>query len=264
MKGGSLSIRIEDLKKRLAYRCHRYVLEGNVSRNQLAKAAGLSWTLIKDIEDPKFDATLRTLKVLEGVIPGDWLPAVDFALRKAETPRDLSAYGIGLSHRKGEKSFHSKITMDAGAVLEVEPSQIGRIQMFLEQRRGRDGVIRENLFDFEVFKALAPQCATHLFDIDDLEPANFRTVRWDSSTGFNGGFDYSGTNLAYVDDKALFDCVAQDFVTVRETGWSHFSAVSRQFKDKGHRRFLRLMIPILGADGRKKMVSVTRPSSFVI
>jgi hypothetical protein len=264
MAAGSLSDRIDALKKRLAYRCHRYVHEGMATKNQLAKSAGLSWTLIKDVGDPKFDASLKTLKALEAAIPGEWGPSVDYSIREPVQRLDLGTIGVGRSFLKGEKSAHDKVFLDTNAVSEVEPTQMAKVQRFLEQRRGRDGIIREGLFDFDVFKALAPQCATHLFDIDDLDPGNFLTVRWDASTGFNGGVDYSGTSLKGFDDAALLECVARDYLMVRETGWSHFSAVSRQFKDKGNRRFLRLIVPMLGADGRRKMVSVTRPSSFVI
>ena len=55
-----------------------------------------------------------------------------------------------------------KIIMDANAVSAVEPTQIARVQRFLEQRRGRDGIIREDRFNFDVIKAIAPQCASHL------------------------------------------------------------------------------------------------------
>jgi len=264
MTVGSLSDRIDALKKRLAYRCHRYVHEGMATKNQFAKAAGLSWTLIKNISDSDFDASIKTLKALEGAIPPEWTPSVDFSLRESGPRRDLGAFSIGRYLRTGEKSHHDKVILDVDAVPGVEPTQIARIQKFLEQRRGRDGIIREGLFDYDVFKSLAPQCATHLFDIDDLDPGNFLTVRWDNSTGFNGDADYTGNRLKVFEDVALLECVSQDYLTVRETGWSHFSAVTRQFKDKGDRRFLRLMVPIRGVDGRQKMVSVTRPSSFVV
>lgn len=59
---GSLSDRIDNLEKRLAYRCHHFVFEENMTRNQIAGAAGLSWTLVKNIKNPDFDPSLKPLR----------------------------------------------------------------------------------------------------------------------------------------------------------------------------------------------------------
>ena len=76
--------------------------------------------------------------------------------------QDLKPFQIGRNRTINELSENIKIIMDANAVSAVEPTQIARVQRFLEQRRGRDGIIREDRFDFDVIKAIAPQCASHL------------------------------------------------------------------------------------------------------
>lgn len=176
---------------------------------------------------------------------------------------NLGPYKIGVRQSHGNQSQSSKIYMDPAAVGAVEPEQIDRARRFLEQRRGRDGVIRANPLDLDVIKTLAPQCATHIFDIDDPNPANFKVIRWDPSTGFRGGIDYSGTNLSlFNDDDAFYNCVAEDFLTVRETRWSHFAALRRQSREQGTREFLRLLVPVRGSDMRDKMILIARHRAF--
>jgi hypothetical protein len=263
MIANSLSDQIDLLSRRLAYRCHRYVYEGFATRNQIARAAGLSWTLIKDIAGPSFAPTFKTLKALDAVIPIDWEPTVGFGEIYRETELDLKLFKLGARRISGERSEHAKIYMEPNALSRVEPDQMARAQSFLEQRRGSDRVVRADPVDLDIIKTLAPQCASHYFDIDDPNPENFKVIRWDGSTGFNGGFDYTGTYLAlFRDDDAMFSCAAEDFLTVRETRWPHFSAIKRQLRERGNREYLRLLVPVRGSDNREKMISITRPRSF--
>lgn len=262
MNSGSLSNRIDHLKKRLAYRCHRFVVEGRATKNRIAKEAGLSWTLVKDIGSPEFDPSFKTLKALDQIIPGDWEPSTKFVEYDDISKLDLTKFQLGRGRIIGELSRNSKVLMDANAVQAVDPVQIARAQQFLEQRRGRDGVIREDPYFLDVLKGVAPQCSTHVIDIEDPDPMNFYFIRWDTATGYRNSLDLSGTNLAYVDDPAMRECVVQDYLVVRETGWPHFSAVERRFHHGETRSYLRLMVPFRGANSRSRMLSITRPRAF--
>lgn len=263
MASGLLSSQIDILKKRLAHRCHRFVVEGHATKNQIAKAAGLSWTLIKEIDSPAFNPSFKTLRALDHAIPREWEPSVGFVEAAAAPLLDIKPYQLGRGHTVGALSENTKIIMDAGAVPTVDPGQIGRVQQFLEQRRGRDGVIREDPNLVDVIKGIALKCSTHVMDLEDPDPMNFHIVRWDTKTGFRNSFDFTGLSLSVLEyDPAMRDCVTQDYLVVRETGWSHFSAVIRRFNDGETRSFLRLMVPFRSANDRNRMLSITRPLSF--
>ena len=263
MGSGLLSSQIDNLKRRLAHRCHRFVVEGHASKNQIAKAAGLSWTLVKDIENASFNPSFKTLKALDHAIPNNWEPSVGFTDANAIPKLDVKPFQLGRGHTVGALSENTKIIMDPGAVSAADPGQIGRVQQFLEQRRGRDGVIREDPYLVDVIKGIGLKCSAHVMDLEDPDPMNFHIIRWDTMTGFQNSFDFTGLSLSVLEyDPAMRDCVTQDYLVVRETGWSHFSAVIRRFNDGETRSSLRLMVPFRSANDRNRMLSITRPFSF--
>lgn len=66
---------ISKLEAELRYRCHRYYVETGIRKYKLASAAGISDTLLKGIDSPDFEASMKTLQRLDEVIPEEWEPA---------------------------------------------------------------------------------------------------------------------------------------------------------------------------------------------
>ena len=252
-----LSDWIDQLHARLAFNCHRFLVESGMNKHELALRSGVSDTLLKGIEGPDFTASLRTLRRIEAVMPRGWAPAPVSV--PAAPAVDARRFAFDRRQCSGPLSRCFKQYLSLDAVAAADPGQIGRARDYLRQRAEAAGSLREGMFRLDVLKAMAPQCAIHVLDVGDPRPEAFRIQHWDNSTGFKGGRDFSGTLMGDCPDRDLSRCVTEDYRTCRDTGWEHLTAIARDFVNYEARRFLRYMMPFVGHDGRARIVSINRP-----
>lgn len=255
-------MQIERMKAQAAFRCHRYVAEGYATRNQIASEAGLNWNLVKDIVDPRYNPTLKTIAALEAVVPRDWESTHGGSTASDDEPLTIGKHVLGRRELDGENSQSLKILINDQSITDLEPSQIARIRMYLDESRRVNGLLHEADYEIDVVKAIGPQCACHIYDLDGDDPGDFRAIRWDASTGYKKAIDFTGRKMGTISDSALRSCQIEDFKMVRATGWLHFAAIRRNFKGGESRSFLRLLVPFQGSDNRKKVISITRPQVF--
>ena len=251
---------ISQLEAELRHRCHRCYVESGIRKYKLASAAGISDTLLKDIDSPEFEASLKTLQRLDEVIPEEWEPASDEPGEQLIVPASNDPV-IGYKIWESDLSRSRKIYVRDDLLHGLDPDQVERCAAYIEKVREPDGRLIESKFKIDVLRALAPQCAIHIFDVGDEDPSDYFIEHWDTGTGFWKGADMTGMKFAELDDEALRGCQLEDYLVCRETKWPNLAIVHRNYAHGEERKFLRLLFPFEGRDGSPKILSITRPQS---
>ena len=251
---------ISKLETELRYRCHRYYIETGIRKYKLASAAGISDTLLKGIESPDFEASMKTLQRLDEVIPQDWEPAGTSRSEKLVLPGQTDPV-IGYKIWESDLSRSRKLYVRDELLHGLDPDQMERCAVYIEKVREPDGRLIEGKFKIEVLRAIAPQCAIHIFDVGNDDPDDYFIEHWDTGTGCWKGADMTGMKSAELDDEALRGCQLEDYLVCRETKWANLSIVHRDYAHGEERNFLRLLFPFEARDGAPKILSITRPQS---
>lgn len=251
---------ISQLEAELRYRCHRYYVESGIRKYKLASAAGISDTLLKGIDSPDFAASMKTLQRLDEVIPEEWEPAGEGPEEQLLIPAKVDPV-IGYKIWESDLSRSRKIYVRDDLLHGLDPDQIERCAAYIEKVREPDGRLIEGRFKLEVLRALAPQCAIHVFNVGEDDPEAYFIEHWDSGTGFWKGADMTGMKFAELDDEALRGCQLEDYLVCRETNWSNLAIVHRNYAHGEDRKFLRLLFPFEASDGSPRILSITRPQS---
>ncbi|MBO6560530.1 MAG: hypothetical protein JJ959_08335 [Nisaea sp.] len=251
---------ISQLEAELRHRCHRYYLESGIRKYKFASAAGISDTLLKDIDSPDFEASLKTLQRLDEVIPEEWEPASDDADEKLIVPAKNDPV-IGYKIWESDLSRSRKIYVRDEMLHGLDPDQVERCAAYINKVREPDGRLLETKFKIAVLRALAPQCAIHIFNVGEDDPNAFFIEHWDNGTGMWKGADITGMKFAELDDEALRGCQLEDYLVCRETQWPNLAIVHRNYAHGEERRFLRLLFPFESKDGLPKILSITRPQT---
>ncbi|UUX52109.1 hypothetical protein NUH88_10485 [Nisaea acidiphila] len=251
---------ISQLEAELRHRCHRYYVESGIRKYKFASAAGISDTLLKGIDAPDFEASLKTLQRLDEVIPEEWEPASDDPGEQLIVPASNDPV-IGYKIWESDLSRSRKIYVRDDLLHGLDPDQVERCAAYIDKVRDPDGRLLETRFKIDVLRALAPQCAIHVFDVGEDDPSNFFIEHWDNGTGFWKGADMTGMKFAELDDEALRGCQLEDYLVCRETQWPNLAIVQRNYAHGEERKFLRLLFPFEAKDGSPKILSITRPQS---
>lgn len=252
---------ISQLEAELRYRCHRYYVESGIRKYKFASAAGISDTLLKGIDSPDFEASLKTLQRLDEVIPEDWEPAaVDHGDAGLVVPAKTDPV-IGYKIWESDLSRSRKIYVHGDLLHGLDPDQVERCAAYIEKVREPDGRLLESKFKINVLRTLAPQCAIHVFNVGEEDPSGFFIEHWDTGTGFWKGADMTGMKFAELNDDALRGCQLEDYLVCRETQWPNLAVVHRNYSHGEDRKFLRMLYPFEATDGSPKILSITRPQS---
>lgn len=254
---GRYSKTLAQLEAELRFRCHRYFVETGAKKYKLAADAGISDTLLKDIDRPDFPASIKTLQRLDEIIPEDWEPSINPSVKSIPSPAtDLV---LGYKVWDGRLSQSRKVYLRQELLHGLDPDQIERCAEYIEKVREPDGRLLERKIKMTVLHALAPQCAIHVFNVGEDDPTAFYIEKWDNGTGLWNGVDMTGMRFSELEDDALRACQLEDYETCRETQWPSLSVINRRYGSGENRNFVRLMYPFEGEDGRPKILSITRP-----
>lgn len=251
---------ISKLEAELRHRCHRYYVETGIRKYKLASAAGISDTLLKGIDSPDFEASMKTLQRLDEIIPEDWEPTGAGGSGKLLVPAQADPV-IGYKIWESDLSRSRKIYVRDELLHGLDPDQMERRALYIEKARDPEGRLIQGRFKLEVLRAIAPQCAIHVFDVGEENPDGYFIEHWDTGTGFWHGADMTGMKFAELDDEALRRCQLEDYLVCRETKWPNLSIVHRNYAHGEERNFLRLLFPFEASDGSPKILSITRPQS---
>lgn len=118
------------------------------------------------------------------------------------------------------------------------------------------GVFDERAIGFA--RAAVAGAAVHLVDASPTASGRFRFLAWDSSTGYRGGTDFTGAELAEVNDQAYRAELVAAYQAVRDSGRARVSFIDRRGPEE-RRTFYRALIPLIAAGGVPEILSVTLP-----
>ena len=181
---------ISKLEAELRHRCHRYYVETGIRKYKLASAAGISDTLLKGIDSPDFEASMKTLQRLDEIIPEDWEPTGAGGSGKLLVPAQADPV-IGYKIWESDLSRSRKIYVRDELLHGLDPDQMERRALYIEKARDPEGRLIQGRFKLEVLRAIAPQCAIHVFDVGEENPDGYFIEHWDTGTGFWHGADRS-------------------------------------------------------------------------
>lgn len=150
---------------------------------------------------------------------------------------------------------HRKVHLNRHAVLLNEQIQV--VNLYL-QAAAKGGIIYERDVKVDWLRSRAPDCALHVYSVDDLE-SRILVSHWRPVADYFGGADITGANILADFPGSMADCIREDVsAAMRTPTLPHFSLIQRRFGDGDpalpSRSFLRLMQYIVGNGDVPKLV----------
>ena len=180
------------------------------------------------------------------------LDAMDRSGEASAPSVDVDAMTQGVSVAWAKDGRCVERVFKPNAIGQIGPSELAQSQRLLRRRH------RSHSAAIQIAKGVSPGAAVHLFDAIGDDAQNFRITRWDGSSGFDGGRDYTGQRLGDAPDSAYLQHLCAAYMSTRELRAERFSFVHRRGPD-GLRTFFRLLKPLKGVDGRPQILCVTLP-----
>lgn len=229
------------------------VVRRGLSGRRLAALAGVAEGLVRQARRPGWAPSMETLlacdEALFAAAPAPTAPllAIDRALlRRAVT---------GVDRRERAGGSYAEFRLDPRLVAALEPRQFGPAARYLAARDREEGAAETAA----VLKALAPQCAVHVFVADGRAPERWFAEIWDSSTGYLGGRDLTGIRVEENPDPLYVEAMVADYRAAVRSGEPAFSAVERRPAADSPRSFLRFIQSLPELDGPAKFVILSSP-----
>lgn len=214
-----------------------------LSIREFARFAGVSPTTVADIDDPEWSPNVSTLRRLAEAMRGHEAAVL------AAGPDGLRAVTVAVTpYVEGrERCLERRFRLEAVSKLGLAGYHtiLGSLPSAADQA-------------VHLAKSLMPKAAVHLVDASADRPEGFRFLVWDSSTGYRGGADFTGTALADVSERAYLAELLGAYGSVRATARPHLAFVHRR-GGGGTRTFWRLLVPLVGDRGGPKIMSVALP-----
>ncbi len=225
-----------------------------LSPRDLADMAGLSEGSVRGVRKPGWKPSLKTtLKCDEALFTGDPLPHQKRFMLPVDVG-EVRRRAIAVDKQQRRAAYLNKIVMRPEAVAAIEPLQLGPAASYLRDRRNGDN-LRETV---AILKALAPNCATHLF-VADGPPEDWFAEIWDRSTGYLGGQDLTGMRVNQNPDPLYVESMARDYLCAERTKLPQFCIIERSPRSDQRRSFIRFMQCLKDVDGVNKIIITTAP-----
>lgn len=235
----------ENLLDSLLTRIRQYRRDTGLSVRAFTEMTGVPIGTLRDLDDPSWSPTVTTLRAILRAMDGPPGRLVVVAPRieqlsiavlpfRSETGRCLErVLKPEALHALGQTGL-------AAVVARLGPGKVSAAQAV------------------EISKALVPGSAVHLVDAYPADPRRYRFLHWDASTGYCGGADFTGSDLADVGEAAYRTELVEAYSAARASGRCRLSFVHRRGPD-GVRIFYRLLIPFIADGGGAEILSVTLP-----
>jgi hypothetical protein len=158
------------------------------------------------------------------------------------------------SVRASGSDVHHKAHLDQRAAL-IDP-QLRYLQVYLAAAT-KAGVLREKDIKWKFLRAKAPDCAIHVYRLDD-SIEHVIVEGYVPVTDYIGGRDMNGADILADFPSAMSECIREDLVVaLRKPSRSHWSMLYRNFGSSGYiprRAFLRFLKYFIGDGDVPKML----------
>lgn len=235
----------ETLLDDLLDRIRGWRLRHGLSIREAARMAGLDNSTLLAIDTPDWSPSGTTLRALLRVMDGPAGRLLDVAPR-------IDRLSLGVLPFIGEDGYRCLERVLKPAALRA----LGHDGLAAVCRARDARVCGEHAIGFA--RAAIAGAAVHLVDASAPVSGRFRFLAWDSSTGYRGGTDFTGTALAEVNDMAYRASLLAAYQAVRDSGRARVSFIDRRGPEE-RRTFYRALVPLVTAGGVPEILSVTLP-----
>lgn len=235
----------ESLLDDLLDRVRRWRIARGLSIRETARLAGLDNKTLGDMDAPDWAPSSATLRTLLRMMDGA-------AGRLPEIAPRIERLSVGVLPFRGTDGWRCLERVLKPAALEA----LGLDALAAVAGIGPSGL--RDVGAIEYARSTVAGGAAHLVDASIADAGRFRFLSWDNSTGYRGGVDFTGSELADVNDEAYREALVGAYREVRDSGRPRISFVDRRGPD-GRRTFYRVLVPLVSPGGVPQILSVTLP-----